>query len=170
MEFPSCYCEILGSRRSCVSVKTVELCPIIEEFSAILGYDPSKKSVPISYDPRHRESLSDALGLPTSITSSMTEGHMVNLRAIVFKLINKHTYGVTDNMLKIFGLVLCFVGEFLLCSRRHGFTDARAISVVSQIKDGDNPVSLILEETLLGLDIIFHGGESQNFLGSPLTL
>ena len=48
--------------------KTVELCPMIEEFSAILGYDPSKKSVPISYDPRHRESLSDALGLPTSIT------------------------------------------------------------------------------------------------------
>ena len=48
--------------------------------------------------------------------------------------------------------------------------DARAISVVSQIKDGDNPVSLILAETLLGLDSIFHGGESQNFLGSPLTL
>ena len=39
-----------------------------------------------------------------------------------------------------------------------------------QIKDGDDPVSLILAETLLGLDSIFHGGESQNFLGSPLTL
>ena len=41
---------------------------------------------------------------------------------------------------------------------------------MSQIKDGDNPVSLILVETLLGLDVVFHGGESQNFLGSPLTL
>ena len=39
--------------------------------------------------------------------------------------------------------------------------DARAISVVSQIKDGDNLVSLILVETLLGLDAIFHGGESK---------
>ena len=48
--------------------------------------------------------------------------------------------------------------------------DARAISVVNQIKDGDNLVSLILVETLLGLDVIFHGGETQNFLGSPLTL
>ena len=48
--------------------------------------------------------------------------------------------------------------------------DARAISVVSQIKDGDNPISLILVETLLGLDVVFHSGESQNFLGSPLTL
>ena len=48
--------------------------------------------------------------------------------------------------------------------------DARAISVVSQMKDGDNPVSLILAETLLGLDVVFHGGESQNFLRSPLTL
>ena len=41
--------------------------------------------------------------------------------------------------------------------------DARAISVVSQIKDGDNSISLIL-------DAVFHSGESQNFLGSPLTL
>ena len=48
--------------------------------------------------------------------------------------------------------------------------DAQAISVVNQIKDGDNLVSLILVETLLGLDVIFHGGETQNFLGSPLTL
>ena len=32
--------------------------------------------------------------------------------------------------------------------------------MVSQIKNGDNPVSLILVETLLGLDTTFHGGES----------
>ena len=62
------------------------------------------------------------------------------------------------------------MGEFFLCSGRHGFTDARAISVASQIQDGDNSISLILVETLLVLDSIFHGGESQNFLGSPLTL
>ena len=55
----------------------------IEEFSAILGYDPSKKFVAVSCDPRHKESLFDALSLPTSITNSMIEGHMVNLRAII---------------------------------------------------------------------------------------
>ena len=62
------------------------------------------------------------------------------------------------------------MGKILLCFERYGFANARAISVVSQIKDGDNPVSLIVAKTLLGLDSIFHGGESQNFLGSPLTL
>ena len=62
------------------------------------------------------------------------------------------------------------MGEFSLCSRGHGFVDDQAISVVSQIKDGDNLVSLILVETLLELDAVSHGGESQNFLGSPLTL
>ena len=41
------------------------------------------------------------------------------------------------------------VGKLLLCSGRRGFMDARVISVVNQIKDGDNPVSLILVETLL---------------------
>ena len=104
--------------------KTVELCLKIEEFFAILSYDSSKKSMAVTYDPRHRESLFDAFGLPTSITSSMVEGHMVNLRAIVSRLIGKRTYGVTDNMQKNFGLALCFVGEFLLCFGRHGFVDA----------------------------------------------
>ena len=64
----------------------------------------------VSCDPRHRESLFDALSLPTSITSSMVEGHMVNLCAIVSRLINKCTYKVTDNMQKNFGLALCFCG------------------------------------------------------------
>ena len=54
----------------------------------------------VSCDPKHRESLSDALGLPTSIIDSMIEGHMVNHRAIVSWLINKRTYGVTDSMQK----------------------------------------------------------------------
>ena len=62
------------------------------------------------------------------------------------------------------------VGKLFLCTGRRGFMDARAISVVNQIKDGDNHVSLILAETLLGLDVVFHGGETQNFFGSPLTL
>ena len=115
-----------------------------------MGYDPSRKSVAISYDLKHREFLSDALGLPISIIGSMIEGHMLNLRAIVSRLIDKRTYGVTDNMQKNFGLALCFMGEFLLNSGRHDFVDARTISVVSQIKDGDNPISLILAKTLLG--------------------
>ena len=100
----------------------------------------------------------------------MIEGHMVNLHAIVSRLIDKRTYGVIDNMPKSFGLALCFVGEFLLCPRRHSFVDTQAISVMSQIKDGDNLVSLILAETLLELDAVFHGGETWNFLRSPLTL
>ena len=94
----------------------------------------------VSYDPKHKESLSGALDLPTSIIDSMIEGHMVNLHAIISRLIDKRTYEVTDNMQKNFGLALCMVGELLLCSGRCGFMDARAISVVNQIKDGDNPV------------------------------
>ena len=133
-------------------------------------YDLGKKFVAISYDPRHREILSGALGLSTLITSSMIEGHMVNFYVVVSRLINKRTHGVTDNILKNFGLALCFVGGFLLCSGRPGIVDARAMGIVSQVKDGDNPTSLILAETLLGLDFVYLSGESKNFLGSPLTL
>ena len=88
---------------------TTELCLTIEEFSAILGYDPNRKSVVVSCDPKHKESLFDAIGLPTSITDSMIKGHMMNLRAIISRLIDKRTYGVTNNMQKKlwFGLVHC---------------------------------------------------------------
>ena len=103
---------------------TVELCPTIEEFSATLGYDPNKKSVAVSCDPRHKESLSNALGLPASITNSMIEVHMVNLHAIISWLIDKCTYGVTDNKYKNFGLALCMVGKILLFFGRCGFVDA----------------------------------------------
>ena len=135
-----------------------------------MGYEFRKKSVAVSYDPKHRETLSDALDLVTSITSSMIEGRIVNLHAVVTRLIDKRTYGLFDNMQKNFGLPLCFMGEFLLCSGRLGFIDAQAIGIVSQVEDGDNPSSLILAKTLLGLDSAFLGGESQPFLGSPLTL
>ena len=64
-----------------------ELCPTVEEFFAILGYGFGKKSVTVSCDPKHREILSDALGLPVSIISSMIEGHMTNLHTVVTRLI-----------------------------------------------------------------------------------
>ena len=140
--------------------KTAELRPTIEEFSAILGYDLDKKFVAVSCDPRHKETLSGALGLPNSVTSSMIEGHMVNLHAVVSRLINKCTHKVIDNIQKNFGLALYFVGEFLLCFGRPGFANARAMGIVSQVKDGDNLASLIMVETLLGLDSVFLGGES----------
>ena len=143
---------------------------VLQRILAILGYDPGKKSVAISYEPKHREILSNALGLSISISNSMIESHMVNLHAVIVGLINKHTHGVSNNMQKNFGLALCFMGEFLLCSGRPSFVDARAIGVVSQVKDGDNPASLILVETLLGLDFVFLGGKSQQFPGSPLSL
>ena len=90
--------------------KTAELCPTIEEFLAILGYEFGKKFVAVSCEPKHREILFGALGLPTSITSSMIEGHMVNLYVVVTRLINKCIHGVPNNMQKIFGLALCFMG------------------------------------------------------------
>ena len=62
------------------------------------------------------------------------------------------------------------MGEFLFYFRRSGFVDARPIGIVSQVKYGDNPASLILAKTLLRLDSVFLGRESQQFLGSPLTL
>jgi len=152
------------------SLKLLNFVPQSKNFQLFLGYELGKKSVVVSCDPKHRKILSDALGLPTSITNSMIGGQMVNLHAVVTRLINKRTHDASNNMQKNFGLALCFMGEFLLCSGRPSFVDARAIGIVSQVKDGDNFASLIFVETLLGPDFVFLGGELQQFLRSPLTL
>ena len=52
---------------------TAKLCPTIKEFSTILGYEFGKK-LEVSYDPKHREILFDALSLCSSIASSMIDG------------------------------------------------------------------------------------------------
>ena len=64
----------------------------------------TKKSVAVSYDPKHEEILFDALGLSVSITSSMIEGHMVNLHTVITRLIHRHTHGMFDNMQNCWGL------------------------------------------------------------------
>jgi len=102
--------------------------------------------VAVSCDPKRKEILSDALGLLISITSSKIEGHMVNFHVIATRFIHRCTYGISDNMQKNFAFSLCFMGEFLLCSGRPGFVDAQAIGIVDQIKDGDNPASLIWQK------------------------
>ena len=84
----------------------------------------------------------------------------MNLRAVLSRLINKRTHGVTDNVQKNFGFALCFVGNFLLCSRRPSFVDVQVIGIADKTKDGDNPASLTLAETLLRLDSVFLNGES----------
>ena len=100
----------------------------------------------------------------------MIKGRMVNLHAVVTRLIHRCTHGISNNVQKNVSLALCFMGEFLVCFERPGFVDARAIGIVSQIRDNDNPTSLILAETLIGLDFVFLGRESRRFLKSPLTL
>ena len=86
---------------------------------------------------------------------------MVNLHAAVTRLIHRRTHGMYDNMQKNFGLALCFMGEFLLCSGRPCYVDAQAILIVGHVKGGDNLASLIMAATLLWLEFVFLGGESQ---------
>ena len=52
------------------------------------------------------------------------------------------------------------MGKFLLCSRRPSFVDVQVIGIADKTKDGDNPASLTLAETLLRLDSVFLNGES----------
>ena len=59
------------------------------------------------------------------------------------------------------------MGKFLLGSGRLGFVDAQAIGIVSQIKDGDNPASLIMAKPFYDWILYFKVESHKTFLGVP---
>ena len=124
MGFSPCRREVLGIEDHIFQFSTAKLCPTIGDFSTIMDYELGKKSIVVSCDPKHKGILSDALGLSTLVTSSMIEGHMVNLHVVFTRIIDRRTHGLFDNMQKKFGLALCIMGEFLLYFGRPDLVDA----------------------------------------------
>ena len=100
MGFSPCRREVLGIEDHIFQFSTSKLCPTIGEFSTIMDYEFGKKYIAVSCDPKHRGILFDALGLSTSVTSSMIEGHMVNLHVVVTRIIDRRTHGLFNNMQK----------------------------------------------------------------------
>ncbi|GMY09301.1 hypothetical protein FCV25MIE_34128 [Fagus crenata] len=146
-----------------------EICPTIEEFSAILDIDQHLPfAVPVLKRSYH-ETLCEVLGLPLPIVMKMLESRGLNLRLLLEEAQTKVPNSVLESHQKLSALAMAFIGEFLLSSPHFEFADVRISTFIPQLLQGKSIVPIVLAKTLNGLDAVVRG-ETSILLRSPLVL
>ena len=147
---------------------TVELCPLPEEFEALLGYnlDPTcQLAIPrLRSPPPHatQQQLKTMLDQPSQIPVSSIINSEIRLESLIGILLGIGTREVHWPR----AMALCLYSQFLLVSPS-GNCDSKILHVLDQVENGCNPFPLILAETLVGLDNFASSGRLS---GSPMLL
>ena len=147
---------------------TVELCPLPEEFEALLGYnlDPTcQLAIPRlrSPDPHTIQyQLRTLYGQSPRISAGSIINSEIQLESLIEILLDMGTAKVRWPRT----MALCLYSQFLLVSLS-GNCDPKLLHVLDQVENGHNPFPLILAETLVGLDNFASLGRLS---GSPMLL
>ena len=141
-----------------------ELCPLIEEFIAILGcsLDSTAMITLPDLDMQIPHELISFFDMPPdNIYSSLLPSGSMNLSSLITTCETKDK----NNPVWIKTVSFCLYAQFLLIASQ-GDTDVRIISIIKQVEIGANPISVILVETIIGLDNF----KEQNHLSVSLLL
>ena len=147
---------------------TVELCPLPEEFEALLGYnlDPTcQLAIPRLRSPDPpviQHQLKILIDQSSQIPVSSIINSEIRLESLVGILLGIGTAKVHWPR----AMALCLYSQFLLVSLS-GNCDPKILHVLDQVENGCNPFPLILAETLVGLDNFASLGR---LLGTPMLL
>jgi hypothetical protein len=141
-----------------------EICPTIEEFQAYLRTFVS----PTFVVPPYQVSMLGLLATLLNI-SRILEGGQIN----IMRLIERYSpEGDLENEARQarrrFALVICLLAAYLLIPA-DGRVSPLLVSVATQMGAQQNVIPLVLEEMLLGLDLVYTK-QSNTFSGSPLLL
>ena len=127
-----------------------ELCPLIEEFTAILGcsLDSTAMIALPDLDMQIPHKLITFFDMPPdNIYSSLLPFRTMNLSS----LITAYEIKDKENPAWIRIVSFCLYAQFLLVSS-HGEADTRIISILEQVETGANFMPIILAETIIGLE------------------
>ena len=141
-----------------------ELCPLIEEFAAILGCSLDSTAMIILPDlniqiPHKLISFFDMP--PDNIYSSLLPSGSMNLSSLITACETKDK----NNRAWIKTVSFCLYAQFLLTASQ-GDVDVRIISIIEQVETGANHMPVILAETIIRLDNF----KEQNRLSGSLLL
>ena len=145
-----------------------EICPMPDEFSAILGFPTATHPAVPRLSTSFVTSYERLLGLTSVEAKDMVDGRAVNMLKIVQKFRDPVT-NLTEKRHRRRALCLCLLNLFLFVDGGGDMGDASLIHVVEQIDADCSPVPMILVETLTCVDLV-RADANQCFFGSPVLL
>ena len=160
--------QFWDARKHVFRFGTVELCPLPEEFEALLGYnlDPTcQLAIPRLRSP-DPHTIQYQLRMLYGQSSRISVGSIINseiqLESLIEILLDM---GIAEVRWPR-AMALCLYSQFLLVSIS-GNCDPKILHVLDQVENGRNPFPLVLAETLVGLDNFASLGRIS---GSPMLL
>ena len=146
----------------------VEICPLPEEFKAILGsqLDSAYQIVTPSFEIPDLHSIQYQMARMFSFSPQTSLQHVSGAVITMSSLLNSVVAIDKSEVYWPRLLALCLYSQFLLTSLS-GDCDPKILSILDQVEAGHNPFPLILAETIHGLDRF---AETRHFFGSPMLL
>jgi len=147
-----------------------EVCPLVEEFSAIMGWHTRQNPVVLRTELGYKTKFSDFLMLTRSEVDHLFVGSMVSLNRLLDKFMDKKDRTISFAS-KRRALSFCLIV-------RHAFVEMvddslmanpRFLVMVEQMELGRNPAHLLLAETIVGLDDR-HVSKMHEYKGCPRLL
>ena len=160
--------QFWDSQKPVCRFNTVELCPLPEEFEAILGsrLDSARLiAVPSAQIPdlhliQYR--MARMFNLSPQLSLQYIFGNEIGMGSLIEAVTSTDDKEARWPRM----LAFCIYAQFLLVSLS-GNCDSKLLHILDQVEDGLNPFPLTLAETITGLD---NFASTRRFSGSPMLL
>ncbi|KAK9689499.1 hypothetical protein RND81_09G063200 [Saponaria officinalis] len=129
-----------------------EVCPLVEEFSAIGGWSHRAVQVALRTELSYRAQVQNFLELSGTQVDDLFEGQRINMLRLSERFSNLSDTSISAEARRK-ALSFCLIHRYAFCDLmdERAFGLPRLVGVVEQMMVGRNPTSLILGETLVGL-------------------
>ena len=160
--------EFWDSKDHVFRFNTMELCPLPEEFKAILGSQSNSAcqivTPPFEIFDLHfiQYQMARMFNFLPQMLLHYLSGAEINMNSLLDSVVATDKSEVHWPRL----LALCLYSQFLLISSS-GDCDPKILSILDQVEAGQNPFPLILAETIHSLNKFT---ETRHFFGSPMLL
>ena len=146
----------------------VELCPLPEEFEAILGsrLDSARQIAVPSVQTPDLHLIQYQMARMFNLAPQLSLQYIFGEEISLISLMEAVTSTDDKEMHWPRMLAFCIYAQFLLVSLS-GNCDTKLLHILNQVEDGLNPFPLILAETITGLD---NFASTRRFSGSPMLL
>ena len=160
--------EYWDTNTHCFRLFYDEICPLPEEFGAILGFNSMDLAVMPRVSEYYYKDYERFFDLRGTDLKNIVHGNVIDLREFARYYFDKPNSGFF-HVYKRRAFLFCMFSQLLLISGKDNEGQAIIISVIEQVESGRNPMPLIVGETMLWLDALRKNPKAP-LRGSPILL